>query len=234
MNEYEENVSATFEKPSAISVVIPALDEQDTVAAVVRAVISCPLVDEVIVVDNGSTDDTAGAARAAGAKVLDEPVAGQGNALRTGYIAARNDWIVKLDADLSGFSPTLVESLQSAVSPGVGLVKGLWFDANDNMPMTRLMVSPAIAIMFPGLSHIRAVNSGLFLFDRSRIAIRELTDGYGADLDVMLRMHAAGWKTVEVEVGQISHNTRNIAHYNKMSETLLRFLIDRHKQQLGQ
>lgn len=223
-------MNETFDKPTAISVVIPARDEQGAVANVVRAAISCPLVDEVIVVDNGSTDDTAGVARAAGAKVLDEPVAGQGNALRAGYAAARNDWVVKLDADLTGFSPTLVEALQGAVNPGVGLVKGLWFDANDNMPMTRLMVSPAIAIMFPGLSHIRAVNSGLFLFDRSRIAIRELTDGYGADLDVMLRMHTAGWKTVEVEIGQISHNTRNLEHYNKMSETLLRFLIDRHEQ----
>ena len=219
-----------FEKPVAISVVIPALNEQDTVATVVSAALSCPLIDEVVVVDNGSTDNTTLVARAAGAKVVDEPVAGQGNALRTGYTVARNDWIIKLDADLSEFSPTLVESLHGAVRPGVGLVKGLWFDANDNMPMTRLMVRPAIAIMFPGLSHIRAVNSGLFLFDRSRIAVSELTDGYGADLDVMLRMHTAGWNTVEVDVGRITHNTRNLQHYNKMSETLLRFLIDRHEQ----
>ena len=219
-----------FEKPVAISVVIPALNEQDTVATVVSAALSCPLINEVVVVDNGSTDNTSLVARAAGAKVVDEPVAGQGNALRTGYTVARNDWIIKLDADLSEFSPTLVESLHGAVRPGVGLVKGLWFDANDNMPMTRLMVRPAIAIMFPGLSHIRAVNSGLFLFDRSRIAVSELTDGYGADLDVMLRMHTAGWNTVEVDVGRITHNTRNLQHYNKMSETLLRFLIDRHEQ----
>ena len=219
-----------FEKPVAISVVIPALNEQDTVATVVSAALSSPLIDEVVVVDNGSTDNTTLVARAAGAKVVDEPVAGQGNALRTGYTVARNDWIIKLDADLSEFSPTLVESLHGAVRPGVGLVKGLWFDANDNMPMTRLMVRPAIAIMFPGLSHIRAVNSGLFLFDRSRIAVSELTDGYGADLDVMLRMHTAGWNTVEVDVGRITHNTRNLQHYNKMSETLLRFLIDRHEQ----
>ena len=219
-----------FEKPVAISVVIPALNEQDTVATVVSAALSCPLIDEVVVVDNGSTDNTTLVARAAGAKVVDEPVAGQGNALRTGYTVAHNDWIIKLDADLSEFSPTLVETLHGAVRPGVGLVKGLWFDANDNMPMTRLMVRPAIAIMFPGLSHIRAVNSGLFLFDRSRIAVSELTDGYGADLDVMLRMHTAGWNTVEVDVGQITHNTRNLQHYNKMSETLLRFLIDRHEQ----
>ena len=219
-----------FEKPVAISVVIPALNEQDTVATVVSAALSCPLINEVVVVDNGSTDNTSLVARAAGAKVVDEPVAGQGNALRTGYTVARNDWIIKLDADLSEFSPTLVESLHGSVRPGVGLVKGLWFDANDNMPMTRLMVRPAIAIMFPGLSHIRAVNSGLFLFDRSRIAVSELTDGYGADLDVMLRMHTAGWNTVEVDVGRITHNTRNLQHYNKMSETLLRFLIDRHEQ----
>ena len=223
-------MNRTFEKPTAVSVVIPALDERETVAAVVRATRSSCLVDEVIVVDNGSTDDTARVAAEAGARVVYEPVAGQGNALRTGYAAARNDWIVKLDADLCAFSPTLVETLQGAVHPGVGLVKGLWFDANDNMPMTRLMVRPAIAIMFPGLSHIRAVNSGLFLFDRSRIAVGELTGGYGVDLDVMLRMHTAGWETVEVDIGQISHHTRNLEHYNKMAETLLRFLLDRYEQ----
>ncbi len=226
-------MSGNPEKPAAVSVIIPALDEQDTVADVVRAAALSPLVNEVIVVDNGSSDDTAVAARAAGASVLVEPAAGQGNALRTGYAAARNDWIVKLDADLSAFSPILVETLQGAVSTGVGLVKGLWFDANDNMPMTRLMVSPAIAILFPGLSHIRAVNSGLFLFDRSRIAVGELTGGYGADLDVMLRMHTAGWETVEVEIGSIRHNTRSLEHYNKMSEALLRFLIDRYEQAPG-
>ena len=77
-------MNETFKKPSAISVVIPALDEQDTVATVIMSAISCPLVDEVIVVDNGSTDNTAGVAREAGAKVLDEPVAGQGNALYRG------------------------------------------------------------------------------------------------------------------------------------------------------
>lgn len=219
-----------MEKPVVISVVIPALNEQDVVATVVRAALASPLIDEVVVVDNGSTDRTAEVAGAAGAKVVYEPAAGQGNALRTGYAAARNDWIIKLDADLSVFSPTLVEALYGAVRPGVGLVKGSWHDDNDNMPMTRLMIRPAIAIMFPDLSHIRAVNSGLFLFDRSRIAVNELTDDYGADLDVMLRMHTAGWSTVEVDIGRIAHDTRNLQHYNKMSETLLRFLIDRHEQ----
>ncbi|MCY3770095.1 MAG: glycosyltransferase [Gammaproteobacteria bacterium] len=216
--------------PNTISVVIPALNEQETIRGVISMARRCPSVDEVLVVNNGSTDDTAGVAAAAGARVVDEDRPGQGRALNTGYRAARNDWIIKLDADLTTLSPSLVQRLQSGVGPDVGLVKGLWHDAIDNMPMTRLMVRPAIAIMFPRLSHIRAVNSGIFLFNRSCIATGELTSGYGADLDVMLRMNSAGWKTAEVDIGEISHHPRDLQHYNKMAETLLRFLIERHEQ----
>ena len=217
-------------QPDAISVVIPALNEQETIQSVIETARHYPWVDEVLVVNNGSTDDTARVAAAAGAHVVDENRPGQGRALNTGYQAAKNDWIIKLDADLTTLSPSLVERLRSGVRPDVGLVKGLWHDAIDNMPMTRLMVRPAIAIMFPRLSHISAVNSGIFLFNRSCIAVGELTSGYGADLDVMLRMNSAGWNTVEVGIGEISHHPRNLQHYNKMAETLLRFLIERHEQ----
>lgn len=216
--------------PNSISAVIPALNEQETIAGVVVAALQCPLIDEVVVVNNKSTDETAMVATAAGARVIDENTPGQGNALRTGYREAKNDWVIKLDADLSSFSDHLVTSLHGEIRPGVGLIKGLWHDANDNMPMTRLMVRPAIAIMFPGLSHIQAVNSGIFLFNRALIAIDELTDDYGADLDIMLRIHTAGWNTVEVNIGDIAHNPRNLQHYNNMAETLLRFLIQRHEQ----
>jgi len=216
--------------PEAITVVIPARNEEATIAGVVSAALESDLVDEVLVVNNGSTDKTADIAVSSGARVVEEPVTGQGNALRTGYAAAKNDWVVKLDADLSVFNPTLIGALCSAIRPGVGLVKGLWHDQHDNMPMTRLMVRPAIAIMFSGLSHISAVNSGLFLFNRSLIAVHELTDGYGADLDVMLRIHTAGWTTAEADIGLISHDSRNLQHYNNMAEVLLRFLIDRHEQ----
>ncbi len=219
-----------MKKPDAITAVIPALNEQDTIAWVVNEAFKCPLIDEVLVVNNGSTDDTAKLAEAAGATVILEQEPGQGYALRTGYKKAKNDWVVKLDADLSRFSDTLIQSLRDEVGPGVGLVKGLWHDAHDNMPMTRLMVRPAIAIMFPGLSHIDAINSGLFLFNRSLIAVSELTPGYGADLDIILRIHTAGWNTAEVDIGEIAHDPRNLQHYNNMAETLLRFLIERHEQ----
>ena len=66
-----------------ISVVIPALNEAEPIGAVVRA-IPPGIADEVLVVDNGSTDRTAECARAAGARVIAEPRRGYGRACRTG------------------------------------------------------------------------------------------------------------------------------------------------------
>jgi glycosyltransferase involved in cell wall biosynthesis len=84
-----------------ISVIIPALNEEQAIAEVVRAV-PADRVHEVIVVDNGSTDDTAKLASSAGARVVFEPQSGYGFACRAGAKAgAESDILVFLDGDRS-------------------------------------------------------------------------------------------------------------------------------------
>jgi glycosyltransferase involved in cell wall biosynthesis len=105
---------------SSVSVVIPALNEEDPIAAVVRACLTTGLPGEVIVVDNGSRDRTAENARAAGAKVVSEPMSGYGRACAAGVQAlsfpqSRDDIIVFLDGDGSDcpeFMPQLVEPIR--------------------------------------------------------------------------------------------------------------------------
>ena len=75
-------ISSHFPKPF-VSVVIPALNEEATIAAVVLAV-PREIADEVIVVDNGSVDLTAERARDSGARVVREPRRGYGRACRGG------------------------------------------------------------------------------------------------------------------------------------------------------
>src|SRR3982751_890777 len=84
-----------------ISVVIPALNEEEPIADVVRAVLATTVPNELIVVDNGSTDSTAEQARAAGAKVVSEPRRGYGRACAAGVAAVspRCDIVVFLDGD---------------------------------------------------------------------------------------------------------------------------------------
>jgi glycosyltransferase involved in cell wall biosynthesis len=89
----------------AVSVVIPCLNEADSIAQCVIAARHVldehDLLGEVVVVDNGSEDDSASLARLAGARVVHEPRRGYGSAYLAGFAAARGDYIVMIDADLT-------------------------------------------------------------------------------------------------------------------------------------
>lgn len=89
----------------ALSIIIPAYNESarlpTTLAAVTRYLAAEQLVAEIIVVNDGSGDDTSGVARRAGARVLDEPHRGKAAALRAGVRAAEGAWLLLMDADLA-------------------------------------------------------------------------------------------------------------------------------------
>jgi glycosyltransferase involved in cell wall biosynthesis len=119
-----------FPRPSfpSVTAVIPAWNEAQTVGAVVFAALDATLVDDVIVVDNASTDATSLVAAAHGARVVAEPIAGKGEAMRTGVAAARGAGvIVFLDADLVGLRSEHIDGLVAAVLEGrVDMACGLF------------------------------------------------------------------------------------------------------------
>lgn len=100
-----------------ISVIIPALNEEEPIAAVVRDCLTTGLPHEIIVVDNGSSDKTAQRAQSAGAKVVPEPTPGYGRACAAGIraLSAECDIVVFLDGDGSDcpeFMPQLVDPIR--------------------------------------------------------------------------------------------------------------------------
>lgn len=209
-----------------LSVVVPARNEAETIEAVVRHLLSMDWVDEVVVVDNASDDETAKLAVAAGAKSVYEAQPGMGHAVRAGLGAAEHDWVMKVDADLEKFNVKLFSEMAAARCRNIGLIKGDWTDPNDNMPMTRLLIKPGIAWLFPGLSGLRSPNTGIYLVNRSVIAHQEIVGNYAADLDIMVRVYAAGAEVIEVDIGRIEHDMRDVGHYNKMAETIMGFLLE--------
>lgn len=135
--------------------IIPAWNEAATVGAVIYTALDAQLVDEVIVVDNASTDGTAAVARAHGAHVVHEPISGKGQAMRTGVAATTADVIVFLDADLVGLRPAHVDDLVRLVRDGeAGMACGLF----DRGPVA----NPIFLEGLPVLTGQRALRRELF------------------------------------------------------------------------
>lgn len=106
--------------PSArVSAIVPARDEGLTIRGVVEPLVRHPLIDEVIVVDDASTDDTAALARAAGATVISMPQnGGKAAAMSLGVEAARHEIILFSDADVTGLTQEKISGIVSPVATG--------------------------------------------------------------------------------------------------------------------
>jgi glycosyltransferase involved in cell wall biosynthesis len=102
-----------------VSAVIPAYCEGPTIAEVLAPLARHPLIGEIIVVSDGSTDDTVEQARACGARVIDLPVNhGKATAIERGVQAAAHDCILLLDADIHGLTPEKIDAIVTPVMRG--------------------------------------------------------------------------------------------------------------------
>lgn len=186
----------------SVAVICPALNEEETVAAVIRAV-PPDLVDEIIVVDNDSTDATAARAAAAGARVISQPVRGYGAACLAGAREATLDILVFMDADGS-FLPHEIGRLLSPIQEGrADLVLGSrTLDGSDAiLPHQRFGNGLAVWLLrtFYGmevtdLGPFRAIRRESLL----RLGMTEMT--YGWPIEMMILAHRASLAMVEVPV----------------------------------
>jgi len=181
-------------------VILPVLDEAEALPWVLGRM---PAEYEPIVVDNGSTDDSARIARAAGARVVSEPLRGFGAACYAGLVAANADVVCFMDADAS---------LDPRELP---LVAGPVLDGSAQLVLGARRAEPGA---WPW--HARVANRGLAMHLRRKAAIR-LTDigpmraasragllgldlrdrRFGWPLEMVLRAADAGWQIDEVQVG---------------------------------
>lgn len=114
-----------------ISVYVVAKNEADRIGRAVRSVVDW--VDEVIVIDSGSEDDTVRVATEAGARVLYHPWAGYGPQKRFGEDQCRNPWLFNLDAD-EEVSPALAAEIQSHFRSGLPNCEAFEMHVTDMLP----------------------------------------------------------------------------------------------------
>jgi len=224
-----------------VSVCVPARNEAATVEGVVAPLVEAtegvdPLVDEVIVVDDGSTDGTGAIAGALGATVLRrDRRPGKGAAMAEAVRAATGDIVVFVDADVAnfglGFVTGLVEPLLD--DPSVVLVKGTYRRPGPagagGGRVTELLARPLLRRLAPELAFVRQPLAGEVAVRRTALDGLELEPGYGVEIGMLLDVagrYGAGAIT-QVDLGERIHRNRPLDELAGEADEVLAAVLSR-------
>jgi glucosyl-3-phosphoglycerate synthase len=237
-------LSAKQRTGQTISVVLPALNEEETVGDIVTVirrdlVQRVPLVDEIVVVDSGSTDRTSQVAAAAGARVVhrDEilpripAVPGKGEVLWRSLLVTGGDIICFIDADLRDFSADFVSGIVGPLltDPGVDLVKGMYDrplagSAGQGGRVTELMARPLLNMHWPQLAGFVQPLGGEYAARRSLLEQLPFPVGYGVELGMLVdALHLVGLDALaQVDVGVRKHRHQDGQALGRMAAAIYR------------
>ncbi|MEV8045780.1 glucosyl-3-phosphoglycerate synthase [Streptomyces griseoluteus] len=227
-----------------VSVVLPALNEEATVGEIVSVirhdlVFQAPLVDEIVVVDSGSTDRTAEVAAAAGARVVhrDEilprlpAVPGKGDVLWRSLLATSGDIVAFVDADLREFSSDFVLGIVGPLltDPGIDLVKAMYDRplggaAGQGGRVTELMARPLLNMHWPQLAGFVQPLGGEYAARRSLLERLPFPVGYGVELGMLVdSLHLVGLDALaQVDVGVRKHRHQDGQALGRMAAAIYR------------
>ena len=203
-----------------ISLIIPALNEAESIPSVLKAIPRDEAV-EIIVVDGGSADGTASIASASGARVIHEPRRGYGQACATGVTAATGEILVFMDADGADDPRQLPDLVQPIKSGQAEMVLGSrlageveagampWHQYVGNWLAARL-IQLLYRLSLTDLSPFRAVKKSSLL----DLDMQEMT--YGWPTEMIAKAARQGWRIVEIPV---TYHPR-LAGKSKISGTL--------------
>ncbi|MEV0372238.1 glucosyl-3-phosphoglycerate synthase [Streptomyces sp. NPDC050636] len=239
-----------------VSVVLPALDEEATVGAIVAAIRgelmteAVPLVDELVVLDSGSTDRTAEVAAAAGARVVHRDgilpripaVPGKGEVLWRSLLATSGDIICFIDADLREFSSTFVSGIVGPLltDPDIQFVKAMYdrpleagvsgapgagaSGAGQGGRVTELVARPLLNLHWPQLAGFVQPLGGEYAARRSLLERLPFPVGYGVELGLLVdALHTVGLDALaQVDVGVRKHRHQDGQALGRMAAAIYR------------
>ncbi|TSB28887.1 glucosyl-3-phosphoglycerate synthase [Streptomyces sp. NBC_01525] len=234
-----------------VSVVLPALDEEATVGTIVAAIRAAlmteevPLVDELVVLDSGSTDRTAEVAAAAGARVVARDsilprlpaVPGKGEVLWRSLLVTRGDIVCFVDADLREFSPAFVSGIVGPLltDPDVQFVKAMYDrpletgGAPGGGPgqggrVTELVARPLLNLHWPQLAGFVQPLGGEYAARRSLLERLPFPVGYGVELGLLVdALHTVGLDALaQVDVGVRKHRHQDGQALGRMAAAIYR------------
>ena len=228
-----------------ISVCIPARDEAATIGAVISPLHELgDLIDEILVVDHGSTDDTDAVASRAGARIVAAdrvlssfgPTLGKGDVLWRSVHASHGDIIVWLDGDLEVGTADYVRALIAPLlaDNNISMVRATYDrtlagKSSAGGRVTELTARPALKLLQPQLAHIRQPLGGEYAIRRTVASSLPFEVDYGVEIGLLIDVaHAYGVNSIrQVELGPRVHRNRTLAELHVQAGEVLRAILAR-------
>ncbi len=232
-----------------VSVCLPARNEESTVGTIARVVRAelmdkLGLVDELIVMDDHSTDGTAEVAEAAGATVVacsdvlahlgNQP--GKGETLWKSLFASTGDLIVWCDSDVANFSPHFIFGLLGPLlaDDSIGYCKGYYHrpvgaDQRGGGRTTELVARPLIALLFPELGKIIQPLAGEYAGRREVLERVPFVQGYGVEMGLLIDVcRLAGYDAIaQVDLGVRVHRNRPLHELSSQATEVMQVALHR-------
>ena len=220
------SVKSSKPKYQKVSVIIPAFNEENTVARVVEVIKQVSCVDEIIVVDDGSSDNTAQEATKAGAIVISHEVnKGKGEALYTGYKNAECDIIAFIDADIHNLTSKKVSAMIKPILDGKTDITKTKF-ARESGRVTELTAKPLLNFFFPEISFEQPL-SGQFAARKGILKRINFEKNYGVDVGIVIDADVLGISIMEVDIGAIEHDMSPLSDLHMMANEVVRTIMNR-------
>jgi len=211
-----------------ITVIIPALNEENTIAHVVELAKNSPGVSEVIVVDDKSMDTTVDEARKAGAVVVTSTKLGKGTSMYDGVLVAKNEVVVFLDADIITYPKNIIKLLTAPLLQDEADFVKSYFERQAGR-VTELVAKPLLSILNPSFPQFKQPLSGMIAGKKSFFAKCEFEEGYGVDIGILMDMYNLGAVIKEVSIGSIENRMQPLEQLGKMSREVARTIIKKSK-----
>ena len=206
-------------------VLIPALNAERSIGAIVRGCKA--VIDDVLVVDDGSADRTAAVARDAGANVVSHPTnRGKGAALKTGFAYALEhgfDAVITLDADGQHLPGEIPKFLVAHEETGAHLIIGGRAHLFGQMLPRRRFANrfSARSIAYASKTNVTDSQSGFRVYSAALLrAVKLRSDGFDLESEVIVRAGCGGFKvlTTPIDLGFV--DGESTSHYRPLKDTL--------------
>lgn len=210
-----------------VSVVIPAFNEEKSIEHVISVVKEVKEITQIIVVNDGSTDNTEKiVSNIDGVTLINHKVnKGKGSAMKTGLREVTGQIVLFLDADLSEINKSQVEAIiQPIIDNNADITKTKF--KREAGRVTELTAKPLLQFFFPELSFEQPL-SGQFAAIKSFLDKIDLEKDYGVDIGIVLDAEALGMRIQEVDIGDIVHEMSSLKELNLMANEVVRTIVDR-------